>query len=92
MLVSTDNGNTVTADEDNPFVVSEGNDDTSSGSTPSTDGNNQAASPFATLDKAFDAGLEGFGNYNLPDPEWTMYDDIEDTGLFDDLRRNEDPA
>lgn len=74
----------VTVDENNPFVVSEGtSNDTSGDNTSTGDGNNPPASPFASLDRAYDAGLMGWGNYNLPDPEWTMYDDIEDTGLLD---------
>ncbi len=74
----------VAVDENNPFVVSEGtSNDTSGDNTSTGDGDNTPASPFASLDKAHDAGLMGWGNYKLPDPEWTMYDDIEDTGLLD---------
>lgn len=38
--------------------------------------------PFAVLNKAYDAGLEGWQNYDLPEPDMTMYDDIEKDGLF----------
>lgn len=38
--------------------------------------------PFAILNKAYDAGLEGWQNYDLPEPDMTMYDDIEKEGLF----------
>ena len=39
-------------------------------------------SAFAVLDKARDAGLEGWENYDLPEPDMTMYDDIEREGVF----------
>jgi hypothetical protein len=39
-------------------------------------------SAFAILDKARDAGLEGWENYELPEPDMTMYDDIERSGVF----------
>ena len=39
-------------------------------------------STFAVLNKAYDAGLEGWQNYDLPEPDMTMYDDIEKEGLF----------
>ena len=38
--------------------------------------------PFAVLNKAYNAGLEGWQNYDLPEPDMTMYDDIEKEGLF----------
>ena len=39
-------------------------------------------SAFAILDKARDAGLEGWENYELPEPDMTMYDDITREGLL----------
>jgi hypothetical protein len=45
--------------------------------------------PFAVLDKARDAGLEGFGNYTLPVPDMTMYDDIERSGFLGETGFNQ---
>jgi hypothetical protein len=46
------------------------------------DEDKKKTSKFQVLDQARDAGLEGWANYDLPEPDMTMYDDIERSGML----------
>ena len=46
------------------------------------DEDKKKTSVFQVLDQARDAGLEGWANYELPEPDMTMYDDIERSDIL----------
>ena len=86
---TTSNDETVVApdDADNPFlttspstgpVVDSGAESTGTNDTPEV----PPTSPFAVLNRAHDSGLMGWQYYKLPDPTFSMYDDVDAEGFL----------